>query len=99
MNSTMDKINAYRMAARGYMTVNFPDDVMRKEYGINDVEHIKDLAASVILTRDRLMLGGSFVRAVVEGNLDDAIGRADTEAAKALKILVTVKKNCHPTIL
>lgn len=92
--TTSDKIDIYRKTAREYLERSFPDVVMKEQYGIQDVEHIKDLAGSVLLTRDRLMLGGSFVRAVVEGDLDAAVGRADVDAMKALKILVTVKRNC-----
>lgn len=94
----MDTVNAYRQAAKEYLAKNFPDDTMREQFGIRDVEHIKDLAGSVLLTRDRIMLGGSFVRAVVDGDLETAIARADYEASKSLKILVTVKNNCFPEI-
>jgi hypothetical protein len=60
----------------------------------DEFSHVCDLASSVLLTRDGVMLGGSFVRAIVDNDLNGAVGRADATAIKALKAFVVLKNNC-----
>lgn len=72
----------------------------RTFFGLNDLgktefDHIVSLAASVMMTRDSVMMGGGFVQAIIDNNLSEAIGRADTTALKGLKALVMVKMWCH----
>lgn len=46
--------------------------------------HIVHVASSVLMTRDRFMMGGSFVQAVVDNNLYQAANRADSTMQKCL---------------
>lgn len=61
-----------------------------------EYSHIEELATSVVLTRDEKLMGGSFVKAVVNNDLQEAINRADSTSLKAIKLLVLVKLWCHP---
>lgn len=60
-----------------------------------DSEHVQTIAASVMKTRDGVMFGGSFAHAVVENNLDAAVGRADTICLKNLAFFVYCKNHVH----
>jgi len=55
-------------------------------------EHIYDIAASVVMTRDQILKGGSFVCAIVENNLSSAVSRADEICRRALALFVTVNE-------
>ena len=93
-NTQIDTVALYRKTAKEYLDKNYPDNQMNVLFGIKDRSHIEDLAASVIMTRDRIMLGGSFVRAIVNNDLNGAVERADLDAARALKIFVQINKYC-----
>jgi hypothetical protein len=58
-------------------------------------EHIIDVMISVMMTRDNVLQGGSFVQAVVGNNLREAISRADTDCSKNLKIITICAHNCY----
>jgi hypothetical protein len=45
------------------------------------------------MTRDNVLLGGSFVQAIVDNDLRNAIGRADEICIKHLKTFVLVNHN------
>jgi hypothetical protein len=67
-----------------------------KERGLDDVsKHIIKIMTSIMMTRDNVLLGGSFVRSVVNNNLYDAIIHADKECYQNLKLLVLVNKHCY----
>ena len=54
--------------------------------------HIIDIVTSVLMTRDGVGYpGGSFVRAVVENNLYEAITRADATCLRYLPAIVSAK--------
>jgi hypothetical protein len=57
--------------------------------------HVIHLMLSIMLDRDGLMDGGSFVKAVNRNDLQDAVMRADAISMSHLKILVATKNNCH----
>lgn len=61
----------------------------------NDIDHICGIAASVMMTRDNVLMGGSFVTAVVENDLDSAVERADSVCAQHLPFFVYCKKFVH----
>ena len=61
----------------------------------DDYNHLCHLASSVMMTRDGVLPGGGFVQAVVDNDLEGAIGRGDTVAIRGLKALVMVKLWCH----
>jgi len=63
----------------------------------NDKEHIYNIAASIIMTRDKILEGGSFVKSVVSNNLTEAITRADGVNIKAIRFYVILMYN-YPKI-
>jgi len=81
---TEDLHNRYKRKAREYA----------KLWNVNN-EHVIQLMLSVMLDRDGLMEGGSFVKAVNRNDLQDAVNRADTTSMSYLKVLVATKYNCH----
>lgn len=58
-------------------------------------DHIIDVMVSVCMTRDGIRNGGSFVQAVVNNNLLEAISRADKEVLRKLRIITLAKHYCH----
>lgn len=66
-----------------------------QEWELEPSYHIIDVMASVMMTRDKFMIGGSFVQSVVDNDLYGAISRADSECLKNLKLIVATKHNCH----
>lgn len=58
-------------------------------------EHIVDVMISVMMTRDDVLQGGSFVQAVVANNLKNAISSADNECTKHLRIITLCANFCH----
>jgi hypothetical protein len=61
----------------------------------DETNHIINIASSIMLTRDGVLNGGSFVQAIIDNDLEEAIGRADSTCIKALKFFVQVKLYCH----
>ena len=64
-------------------------------YGKEVSEHIIDVMISVMMTRDNVLQGGSFVQAIVANNLRESISRADTECGKHLRIISLCCSFCH----
>jgi hypothetical protein len=63
-------------------------------YGYPNVsEHIINVMASVMMHRDGIRIGGGFVKAVCENNLDECVSRADDEVINYLKLFSIVKRN------
>jgi len=58
-------------------------------------EHIIDVMISVMMTRDNVLQGGSFVQAIVGNNLREAISRADDDCGKNLRIITICCHNCY----
>jgi len=86
MEKTWDEIrNKYRMAA-----VHFAN-----RYDVQVSEHIIDVMISAMMTKDSVLHGGSFVQAVVNNDLRDAISRADTECLKQLRIITLCANFCN----
>lgn len=56
-------------------------------------EHIIHIIASVMLTRDGVLFGGSFVSAVVQNDLYTAVAYADNEVLKEIKLITLSKHN------
>jgi len=77
--------NKYRMAA-----VHFAN-----RYNEQVSEHIIDVMISTMMTKDSVLHGGSFVQAVVNNDLKDAISRADTECLKHLRIITLCANFCN----
>jgi len=86
MEKTWDEIREkYRMAA-----VHFAN-----RYDVQVSEHIIDVMISAMMTKDSVLHGGSFVQAVVNNDLRDAISRADTECLKQLRIITLCANFCN----
>ncbi len=66
-----------------------------KEYDETPSIHIIDIMASVMMTRDKFMMGGSFVQSVVDNDLYGAINRGDKECVQYLKLIVATKHYCY----
>lgn len=59
-----------------------------KSYGVEASQHIIEVMASAMMTRDNVMQGGSFVQAVVKNNLAEAISTADAACLANIRIIV-----------
>lgn len=66
-----------------------------KEYDENPSIHIIDIMASVMMTRDGYLQGGSFVQSVINNDLYGAINRGDKECIQYLKLIVATKHYCY----
>jgi hypothetical protein len=89
-----DLRNSYKEAAKDYISENM------NWFGLtnlneSELSHIINLASSVMMTRDKYMMGGSFVQSVVENNLEQAVSRADDTAIKGLRTFTFIKNNCY----
>lgn len=79
----MDKVAKYQAAAQRWAA----------RYNVVD-EHAIDVAGSILMTRDKVRIGGSFAQAVVDNNLREAIGRADDTCVNYLKFFTIICHNC-----
>lgn len=64
-------------------------------YQVEVSDHIIDVMMSVMMTRDNVLQGGSFVQAVVANNLRESISRADAECSKQLRIITLCANFCY----
>lgn len=79
----MDKVAKYKAAAQRWAA----------KCKVKD-QHAINVAASVLMTRDKVMSGGSFAQAIVDNNLREAINRADETCIKYLKFFSIINYNC-----
>lgn len=61
----------------------------------NTSNHIINIMVSIMMTRDNVLSGGSFVKAVVDNRLYEAINYADRECYDYLKLLVLTNRDCY----
>lgn len=66
-----------------------------KEWEEEVSDHIIDIIISVMFTRDKIQNGGSFVEAVCNNNLYQAVSRADKDCINHLKLITLAYYNCH----
>jgi len=66
-----------------------------KEYDETPSIHIIDIMASVMMSRDGYLQGGSFVQSIINNDLYGAINRGDRECLQYLKLIVATKHYCH----
>ena len=59
----------------------------------NVSEHIIDIITSVLMTRTKVKIGGDFAQAVVNNDLNGAIGKADSEVLNNLALIVKANHN------
>jgi hypothetical protein len=67
------------------------DWLTRNEYTAS--VHITDIIISVLMTRDKVLIGGSFAQAVCNNDLREAVNRADTEVFDNLKMIMSAYHN------
>lgn len=65
------------------------------EHQVEVSDHIIHVISSVMMTRDNVQQGGSFVQCVVRNDLYQAITRADKSCLENLKIIVLAKEFAH----
>lgn len=58
-------------------------------------DHIIDIIISVMMTRDNVLEGGGFVQAICKNDLRNAVGRADGECIKHLKLIAMAYSNAY----
>lgn len=68
------------------------DWLTRNEYTTIS-QHIIDVIISVLMTRDKVLTGGSFAQAVCNNDLREAVNRADTEVFDNLKKIMSAYHN------
>jgi hypothetical protein len=66
-----------------------------KSHGVEASEHIIEVMGSAMMTRDKVMMGGSFVEAVVKNDLAEAISRADPACLANIRIIVLAFRFAH----
>jgi hypothetical protein len=62
----------------------------------NEIDHILDIAVSVMKTRDKIQSGGSFVHSIVDNKLNETYERADETCAKAIGFFIYCNKWIQP---
>ena len=50
---------------------------------------------SVMMTRDDVLQGGGFVQAICQNDLRNAVGRADSDCIKHLKLITMAYSNAY----
>jgi hypothetical protein len=66
-----------------------------KSYGVDASDHIIEVMGSAMMTRDKVMMGGSFVEAVVNNDLAEAISRADPACLANIRIIILAYRFAH----
>ena len=59
------------------------------------LNHYINLGASVLLTRDKIMSGGSFVQSIVDNKLYEAFANADNIAEKGIKFFAYLNQHIY----
>ena len=57
--------------------------------------HVVDVMTSLLMTRDKIWVGGDFVQAVIANNLREAVLRADDVIVNHIKHMVIARDNFH----
>jgi hypothetical protein len=87
----MEKFEKYTTVASKAFEKYYPNKDINSEENIHAIR----LGASVMMTRDKFMPGGSFVQSVVSNDLEEAVNRADTTAFAHLPYLIYCKNYAH----
>jgi len=91
----MDLIEKYHLKAEFLLNELKDTHVLSSELYEVDLYHLAELGASVMLTRDNILEGGSFVRCVVKNDLLGSVQMADSTASKGLKYLLYLREYTH----
>jgi hypothetical protein len=65
------------------------------ELSQEDYLHVVSIASSVMMTRDKVLPGGSFVQCVVDNDLYGAFSRADNVCERSIKFFSYVNKHVY----
>lgn len=65
-----------------------------EEYQETPSKHVIDIMVSIMMTRDDILMGGSFVKSLVDDKLFDSINLADRECLHHLKLLTLTNRFC-----
>lgn len=78
----------------------YKDAVVRflNDYEETASNHIIEIMISVMMTRDGLLQGGSFIQAVVDNDLRKAVSRADKECTAHLRVITLCANECYVEI-
>lgn len=78
----------------------YKDAVVRflNDYEETASNHIIEIMISVMMSRDNLIQGGSFVQAVVDNDLRKAVSRADKECTAHLRTITLCANECYVEI-
>lgn len=77
----------YHNVAR-MMFLKYGNDMVFGTLTEKDINHIIQVGASVMMTRDKFLQGGDFVQSVVNNNLQGAVNRADSVIRRSLVFMV-----------
>lgn len=89
MNDTRKKVEAY--------VLKNATSIIGESMNLTDMQHVVDISLSIVHTRDKSgPTGGSFVKAIVENDLERAVSYADSVCMRAIKLFVMVKLWFHP---
>ena len=66
-----------------------------KSFTAEEDNHIVRIAASVMMTRDKVLTGGGFAQAIVDNNLKGAFDRADSIMIHAIRFLVYIANSIY----
>ena len=93
-----EQIEVVKNVVKNYMD---QDHEVKFRFSEDQLAHIEDIATSILCTKWKVGYeGGSFVQAVVDNNLMQAIGRADVTNQMALPFYCRLMYNVgKPTIL
>jgi len=88
-------MNEYNKKATEYCIENRDAVVDWDMLHDDDREHIYNIAASIMMTRDNYLQGGGFVQNIIKNDLEKAVCSADHICIRALKLFVFVKLYSH----
>ncbi len=75
---------------------NYKETVIEflNRYQENVPGHVIDVMISIMMTRDDILTGGSFAKAVCNNDLKEAITRADIQCIKHIRIITLCYHYC-----
>jgi len=90
----MEQVNRIKEAVSEYARRNnhlIPYEIYSDK---TQLEHVVDIGTSIMCTKWEVGYpGGGFVQAVVDNDLDGAVGRSDSTCGECLRFFVTLKNS------
>lgn len=66
-----------------------------QEYRWELTDHVKEVMISVLMTRDKVWVGGGGVQSILSNDLRQAINYCDSEIVRHLREMVIARDNFH----